>query len=79
MRVKVVMPKWGTGMNEGIIVRWLKAVGDSVAEGESLVEIETAKSTQDLPSPAAGKLIEILLQEGEEAEVRTPIAIIETA
>jgi pyruvate/2-oxoglutarate dehydrogenase complex dihydrolipoamide acyltransferase (E2) component len=79
MRVKVVMPKWGTGMNEGIIVRWLKAVGDTVAEGESLVEIETAKSTQDLPAPAAGKLTEILLQEGEEAEVRTPIAIIETA
>jgi len=79
MRVKVVMPKWGTGMNEGTIVKWLKAVGDTVAEGEPLVEIETAKSTQELGAPAHGRLSEILLQEGQEAEVRTPIAVIETA
>jgi pyruvate/2-oxoglutarate dehydrogenase complex dihydrolipoamide acyltransferase (E2) component len=79
MRVKVVMPKWGTGMNEGTIVKWLKAVGDTVAEGEPLVEIETAKSTQELNAPANGRLSEILLVEGQEAEVRTPIAVIETA
>jgi len=79
MRVKVVMPKWGTGMNEGTIVKWLKAVGDSVEAGEPLVEIETAKSTQELEAPASGKLTQILLDEGEEAEVRTPIAVIETA
>ena len=77
MRVKVVMPKWGTGMNEGVIVKWMKAVGDSIEAGESLVEIETAKSTQELESPATGTLVEILLAEGEEAEVRTPIAVIE--
>ncbi len=79
MRVKVVMPKWGTGMNEGTIVKWLKAVGDTVAAGEPLVEIETAKSTQELESPANGTLTEILLEEGADAEVRTPIAVIQTA
>ena len=78
MKVKVVMPKWGTGMNEGTIVKWLKAVGDRVEAGEPLVEIETAKSTQELEAPATGVLTEILLPEGEEAEVRTPIAMIET-
>ena len=37
MRVKVVMPKWGTGMNEGTVIKWLKAVGDRVEAGEMLV------------------------------------------
>jgi pyruvate/2-oxoglutarate dehydrogenase complex dihydrolipoamide acyltransferase (E2) component len=72
------MPKWGTGMNEGTIVRWMKAVGEVVAAGEPLVEIETAKSVQELEAPASGVLVEILLGEGEDAEVRTPIAVIET-
>jgi pyruvate/2-oxoglutarate dehydrogenase complex dihydrolipoamide acyltransferase (E2) component len=79
MRVKVVMPKWGTGMNEGTITKWLKSVGQEIIAGEPLVEIETAKSTQELESPASGILTEILLPEGEEAEVRTHIATIITA
>ncbi len=79
MRVKVVMPKWGTGMNEGTIVKWLKAVGDTVEAGEPLVEIETSKATQELEAPTSGTLTEILLEEGVEAEVRTPIAVIQTA
>lgn len=78
MRVKVVMPKWGTGMNEGTIIKWLKSVGDRVEAGEMLVEIETAKSTQELEAPASGTVTEILLPEGEEAEVRTHIASIVT-
>jgi pyruvate/2-oxoglutarate dehydrogenase complex dihydrolipoamide acyltransferase (E2) component len=78
MKVKVIMPKWGTGMNEGAIVQWLKAVGDTVTQGEPLVEIETAKAVQVLEAPISGVLTEILLAEGEEAEVRTPIAFIES-
>ncbi|MDX2276622.1 MAG: biotin/lipoyl-containing protein [Hyphomonadaceae bacterium] len=77
MKVKVVMPKYGTGMNEGRLTKWFKAVGETVNEGEPLAEIETAKSVQELESPTTGVLMEILLQEGEEAEVRSPIAIIE--
>ena len=77
MKIKVVMPKWGTGMNEGKILRWLKAVGDAVAEGEPIAEIETAKAVQDLEAPVTGVVTEILLAEGGEAVVRTPIAIIE--
>lgn len=78
MRVKVVMPKWGTGMNEGTITKWFKAIGDQVEAGEALVEIEMSKATQEMESPASGTLTEILLEEGEEAEVRTHIATIET-
>jgi pyruvate/2-oxoglutarate dehydrogenase complex dihydrolipoamide acyltransferase (E2) component len=78
MRVKVVMPKWGTGMNEGTIIKWLKSVGDRVEAGEMLVEIETSKTTQEMEAPASGTLSEILLPEGEEAEVRTQIATIVT-
>jgi pyruvate dehydrogenase E2 component (dihydrolipoamide acetyltransferase)/2-oxoglutarate dehydrogenase E2 component (dihydrolipoamide succinyltransferase) len=78
MKVKVVMPKWGTGMNEGTILKWLKSVGQRVEMGQPLVEIETAKAVQALDAPITGVLSEILLAEGQEAKVRTPIAIIES-
>jgi pyruvate/2-oxoglutarate dehydrogenase complex dihydrolipoamide acyltransferase (E2) component len=65
-------------MNEGTVVKWLKAVGDRVEAGDMLVEIETSKSTQEMEAPASGTLVEILLPEGEEAEVRTHIATIVT-
>ena len=77
MKIKVVMPKLGTGLTEGRVARWLKSVGDTVAEGEPLAEIETAKAVEDLESPASGVLSEILLAPGEDVEVRTPIAIID--
>ena len=76
MATKVVMPKLGTGMNEGTILRWLKAEGDSVNEGEPIVEIETTKTVEEMEAPGSGVLLKILLGEGETAEVRTLIAII---
>jgi len=72
------MPKWGTGMNEGTVLKWLRAVGDRVEMGQPLAQIETAKAVQDLEAPVTGILTEILLAEGQEAKVRTPIAVIET-
>jgi pyruvate/2-oxoglutarate dehydrogenase complex dihydrolipoamide acyltransferase (E2) component len=53
-------------------------VGDRVTEDEPIAEIEAEKATQELESPATGVLAEILVQQGEEAQVRTVIAIIET-
>jgi pyruvate dehydrogenase E2 component (dihydrolipoamide acetyltransferase) len=76
MATKVVMPKWGTGMNEGTILKWMKAEGDQVNEGENIVEIETTKATQELESPASGVLLKIVLPEGTTAEVRTLIGVI---
>jgi pyruvate/2-oxoglutarate dehydrogenase complex dihydrolipoamide acyltransferase (E2) component len=77
MKTKVVLPKWGMGIEEGTITRWLKAVGEQVMQGEPLVEIETAKATQEVESPASGTLVEILLAEGSTAPVNTEIAVIE--
>lgn len=77
MRTSVVLPKWGMGIEEGTITRWLKREGEQVAQGEPLVEIETAKATQEVEAPASGTLVKILLQEGQSAAVSTEIAVIE--
>jgi pyruvate/2-oxoglutarate dehydrogenase complex dihydrolipoamide acyltransferase (E2) component len=79
MRVEVLLPQWGMGMSEGSIIKWLKNVGDTVAEDEPLAEVEAEKVEEVLESPAAGTLVEILVQEGASVEVRTVVAIIETA
>lgn len=77
MTTKVVLPNSGMGIEEGTVLRWLKAVGDRVEQGEPIVEIETAKATQEVEAPVSGTLVQILLQEGESAAVNTDIAVIE--
>jgi pyruvate/2-oxoglutarate dehydrogenase complex dihydrolipoamide acyltransferase (E2) component len=79
MKVEVLLPQWGMGMSEGTVTTWLKKVGEVVSEDEPLAEIEAEKATQELESPATGVLTEIFVQEGEEAAVRTVLAMIETA
>ena len=74
----VVLPQFGMGMQDGEILKWLKAVGDPIAEGEPLVEIEAAKTQVEVPSPVSGTLKRIVAEEGETVDVREPIAIIET-
>lgn len=76
MATKVVMPKLGTGMNEGTVLRWLKSEGDAVTEGEPIAEIETTKAVEEMEAPGSGILLKILLPEGETAEVRTLIGVI---
>jgi pyruvate/2-oxoglutarate dehydrogenase complex dihydrolipoamide acyltransferase (E2) component len=78
-RIKVLLPQWGMGMSEGTIVKWLKAVGDTVAEDEQLAEVESEKTVEVIESPAAGTLSEILMEAGTVVPVRTPVAIIEKA
>ena len=78
-RVEVLLPQWGMGMSEGTITSWLKAVGDTVAEDEPLAEVEAEKVDETLESPAAGTLVEILVQEGDTVEVRTAVAVLEAA
>lgn len=79
MKVEVLLPQWGMGMSEGTVVAWLKSVGDAVAEGELIAEIEAEKATQELEAPTTGTLTEIIVGVGQEAPVRTVLAIIETA
>jgi pyruvate/2-oxoglutarate dehydrogenase complex dihydrolipoamide acyltransferase (E2) component len=76
MTTKVILPKSGMGIDEGTIGRWLKADGDTVTQGDLLVEIETAKALQELEAPASGRL-RILRAQGETVAVNTEIAVIE--
>ncbi len=77
-RIEVTMPKMGESIMEGTVVEWSKKVGDSVEQDETLLEIATDKVDSEVPSPEAGILVEILVQEGETVDVGAPIAILET-
>jgi pyruvate dehydrogenase E2 component (dihydrolipoamide acetyltransferase) len=68
------MPRLSDSMEEGTILQWLKRVGDEVAVGDELVEIETDKANMAYESDLAGTLSEILVQEGETVAIGTPIA-----
>ena len=70
----VVMPRLSDSMEEGTILQWLKQVGDEVAVGDELVEIETDKANMAYESDVAGTLSEILVEEGETVAIGTPIA-----
>jgi len=77
MAVSVFIPNVGMGISEANIVKWLKAVGDSVTAGETIAEIETAKSTVEVEAPASGTVSQIHFPEDTEVEVGTEIATIE--
>lgn len=70
----VTMPQLGETVTEGTITRWAKSLGDEVAMDEVLFEVSTDKVDSEVPSPAAGTLTEILVQEGETADVGAVIA-----
>ena len=79
MATDVVMPQMGESIAEGTIVRRIKKVGDAVDRDEPLFEISTDKVDAEIPSPAAGVLLEIRAKEGETVEVNTVVAVIGTA
>jgi 2-oxoglutarate dehydrogenase E1 component len=66
----------GESVSEGIVSRWLKAVGDDVNEGEPLVEVTTDKVDVEVPAPATGRLTEIVAAEGETVAVGATLAVI---
>jgi pyruvate dehydrogenase E2 component (dihydrolipoyllysine-residue acetyltransferase) len=70
----IVMPRLSDSMEEGTVLQWLKAVGDEVAIGDELVEIETDKANMAYEADVEGTLSEILVQEGETVAIGTPIA-----
>ena len=73
---QVTMPALGESVTEGTITRWLKAVGDDVAMDEPLLEVSTDKVDTEIPSPFAGTLRQILVQEDETVAVGTALALI---
>jgi 2-oxoglutarate dehydrogenase E2 component (dihydrolipoamide succinyltransferase) len=78
-RVDVVMPQMGESIAEGTVSRWLKKVGDDVKRDEAILEISTDKVDAEIPSPAAGVLAEIKVEEGQTVEIQTVVAVIDTA
>lgn len=74
----VTMPQLGVSVVEGTVVRWLVELGDEIAADQPLVEIDTDKIVTEIPSPAAGALVEILVNEGDTVEVGTTLARIAT-
>jgi 2-oxoglutarate dehydrogenase E2 component (dihydrolipoamide succinyltransferase) len=78
MRVDVVMPQMGESIAEGTITKWIKAIGQAVQRDEPLFEISTDKVDAEIPSPAAGVLVEIKNKEGETVPVNQVVAVIET-
>src|SRR5690606_37787442 len=74
--VVVTMPRLSDTMEEGTVATWLKKVGDTVAEGEILAEIETDKATMEFESFQSGTLLHIGLKEGESAKIDSLLAII---
>ena len=72
----IIMPKLGFNMDEGQLVKWHKSVGETVKKGEVLFEINTDKTTMPVEATADGAVLKILLDEGQFADVFTPIAVI---
>jgi 2-oxoisovalerate dehydrogenase E2 component (dihydrolipoyl transacylase) len=70
------LPDLGEGLTEGEIARWLVSEGDDVAEDQPLVEIQTDKTTVEIPSPASGKVAQILVEEGKVVPVGTVLVVI---
>src|SRR5690606_9957769 len=70
------MPRLSDTMEEGVVAKWLKKVGDKVSEGDILAEIETDKATMEFESFYEGTLLHIGIQEGETAPVDTLLAIL---
>ena len=76
MAYEFKLPDLGEGLTEGEVARWLVSEGQEVAEDEPLVEIQTDKTTVEIPSPAAGKVAQILVSEGEVVPVGSVLVVI---
>ena len=72
----ILLPQWGMGMNEGQVVKWLKAVGDPVVKGEPLVEIESTKVSAEVEATADGTLGRIIVEEGKTVPVGTVLGLL---
>src|SRR4051794_41205712 len=76
MAYEFKLPDLGEGLTEGEIARWLVSEGQEVAEDDPLVEIQTDKTTVEIPSPAAGTVTSILVEEGKVVPVGTVLVVI---
>src|ERR1700681_1226767 len=76
MPIAIEMPKLSDTMTEGTLVRWVKKVGDTVAVGDVLAEVETDKATMEMEAFDEGVLTEIYVQDGNKGEVGQKLALL---
>src|SRR5678810_834393 len=76
MSTPVIMPQMGESIAEGTITKWLKKVGDAVKRDEPIFEISTDKVDAEIPSPVAGTLTEIKVNEGQTVAINTVVGVI---
>ncbi len=76
-RFEIKMPKLGESITEGTIISWSVQVGDIIKEDDVLFEVNTAKVSAEIPSPVEGKVVEILIKEGDTVAVGTVVAIVD--
>ncbi len=76
MTTEIKVPALGESVTEATVAKWMKAVGEAVAVDEPLVELETDKVTVEVPSPVAGVLSEILVEEGSDVAVGAVLGMI---
>src|SRR5215217_5608436 len=77
MATSIAMPQLGESVTEGTVGRWLKAIGDRIEKDEPLVEVVTDKVNVEVPSPEAGYLVRIAVEEGQTVPVGTEIALLD--
>ena len=78
MKVKLKLARVGMNMEEGTIIAWHLTVGDSFKTGDALYDVETEKVTNEVEAPGDGRLLEILVAEGEIALVGQEVCIVES-
>ena len=76
-KFEIKMPKLGESVTEGTIISWSVQVGDVIQEDDVLFEVNTAKVSAEVPSPVAGKVVEILFKEGDTVPVGTVVALVD--
>src|SRR3954462_12422223 len=76
-KVQLLMPEMGESVTEGTVLEWHVSEGDSVEEGDTMVEVSTDKVDAEVPAPASGTVTKILVQPDEEIQVGKPMAEID--
>ncbi len=79
MAETINMPKLGFDMAEGLLVRWVKQVGENINKGDVLAEIETDKATVEVESSASGVVLQLIVEQGTMVPVNAPIAVVGAA
>ncbi|MEE9418542.1 MAG: biotin/lipoyl-containing protein [Desulfatiglandaceae bacterium] len=76
MATKIIMPQAGQDITEGRVVKWLKAEGDTVKQGEAICEVETEKVVFEVESPVDGVLLKIIVPDGEKTQIFSTIGVV---